>query len=58
VRISGPVADQEPVTCVIPGHDRPGEEVLADVLRVSEGPLTFEVRGKCAYESTFEYASD
>jgi hypothetical protein len=46
------------VTCVIPGHDRSGEEVLADVLRVSEGPLSFEVRGKCAYESTFEYASD
>jgi hypothetical protein len=24
VRIRGPVADQEPVTCVIPGHDRQG----------------------------------
>jgi hypothetical protein len=58
VRISGPVADQEPVTCVIPGHDRSGEEVHAEVLQVSEGPLSFEVRGKCAYESTFAYASD
>ena len=58
VRIRGPVADQEPVTCVIPGHDRDGIELYADLLRVDEGPLSFELTGSCAYQSTFAYSSD
>jgi hypothetical protein len=57
LRVGDPVADQEPVTCVIPGHDRSGTELYADLLRVAEGPLSFEYSGKCAYRSTFEYAS-
>ena len=57
VRIRGPVADQEPVTCVIPGHDRQGVELYADLLQVDEGPLSFELTGSCAYQSTFEYSS-
>ena len=57
VRVRGPVADQEPVTCVIPGHHRSGTELYADMLHVNEGPLSFELRGKCAYESTFDYSS-
>jgi hypothetical protein len=59
VSIRGPVEEQEPVTCVIPGHDRDGTELYADLLRVDAGgPLTFELSGKCAYESTFDYSSD
>ena len=57
VRVREPVADQEPVTCVIPGHDRSGSELYADLLHVEEGPLSFELSGKCAYQSTFEYSS-
>jgi hypothetical protein len=56
VRVREPVADQEPVTCVIPGHHRSGREVVADLLRVEDGPLQFELSGKCGYEATFEYA--
>jgi hypothetical protein len=58
VRIRGPVPDQETVTCVIPGHDRSGTELFTDVMLVNEGPLSFELSGKCAYESAFEYSSD
>jgi hypothetical protein len=58
VRIREPVAGQETVTCVIPGHDRSGTEDIADLLRVDEGPLSVELSGKCAYESTFAYSSD
>ena len=58
VRIREPLADQEPVTCVIPGHDRDGIELYADLLRVDEGPLSFELSGSCAYQSTFAYSSD
>ena len=56
LRIRGPVADQEPVTCLIPGHDRQGEELVADVLHVDEEPLSFELNGNCAYEATFAYS--
>jgi hypothetical protein len=56
VRVAAPVAEQPAVTCVIPGHDRQGEELTVDVLRVAEQPpLEFEYRGVCAYASTFEY---
>jgi hypothetical protein len=30
---------------------------VADLLHVDAGPLAFEVSGRCAYESTFEYSS-
>jgi hypothetical protein len=57
LRIREPVADQEPVTCIIPGHHHDGTEQIAELLRVHEGPLDFEVDGRCAYQSTFAYAS-
>jgi hypothetical protein len=46
----------ETVTCVIPGHERPGEELVADELVVEDGPLAFSYRGVCGYGSTFDYA--
>lgn len=57
VRVASVVADQPAVTCVIPGHDREGEELTVEVLRVAEEPpLAFEYRGVCAYASTYDYA--
>jgi hypothetical protein len=58
VQIREPVRGQETVTCVIPGHDRSGREVVAEMLYVEDGPLDFELFGMCGYESTFEYSSD
>jgi hypothetical protein len=46
----------ETVTCVIPGHERTGEELVADELVVEDGPLAFSYRGVCGYASTFDYA--
>jgi hypothetical protein len=57
VRIRGAVPEQEPVTCVIPGHDRSGRELFAELVEVDAAPLEFELRGVCAYESTFAYSS-
>jgi len=31
--------------------------VVADRLAVADGPLSFELSGKCGYESTFAYSS-
>jgi hypothetical protein len=58
LKVGDPVADQQPVTCVIPGHHRSGEELHAELLRVDEGPLSFEVTGRCAYRATFGYSSE
>ena len=58
VRVGDVVAEQEPVTCVIPGHHRSGAEHHGELVRVDDGPLAFEVSGRCAYQATFEYSSD
>jgi hypothetical protein len=57
VRVGEPVPDQETVTCVIPGHHRDGMELGGELLRVTEGPLAFEISGRCAYRSTFDYSA-
>jgi hypothetical protein len=55
VRIRDRYAGDETVTCVIPGHDRLGEELIADELVVEDGPLALSYRGTCGYGSTFAY---
>jgi len=56
VRIRDRCAGEETVTCVIPGHDRAGEELVADELVVEDGPLAFSYRGVCGYGTTFDYS--
>src|SRR5262249_29295709 len=56
VSVSAPYAGPETVTCVIPGHERNGREIVAEELTVEAEPLGFEYRGVCGYESTFEYS--
>ena len=55
VRVAYPVPSRETVTCVIPGHERTGREVLAESLEVHDGELEFAFRGNCGYESDFDY---
>jgi hypothetical protein len=55
VRIRGRHDSDETVSCVIPGHDRTGEELVADELVVDDGPLGFRYRGTCGYGASFEY---
>jgi hypothetical protein len=56
VRIRDGYDGPETVTCVIPGHDRTGEELVADELFVEDGPLEFSYRGVCGYGSSFDYS--
>ena len=58
VRVGEAVEDQETVTCLIPGHGRQGIERHSELQRVADGPLSIEVSGRCAYQSTFEYSSE
>jgi hypothetical protein len=55
VRIRDRYDGDNHVTCVIPGHDRAGEELVADELIVDDGGLAFRYRGVCGYGSTFDY---
>jgi hypothetical protein len=56
VRIRDRFAGEQTVTCVIPGHDRSGEELVAERIAVADGPLEFQVEEVCGYASTFSYA--
>jgi hypothetical protein len=57
VRVRAPHEDEAKVTCVIPGHDRSGRELHADLIAVDDGELSFELRDRCGYESDFRYSS-
>jgi hypothetical protein len=57
VRIRAPLEDEAKVTCVIPGHDRSGREVHADLIKVEDCELSFEFSDRCGYESDFLYSS-
>lgn len=57
VRVASEVPDGQPVTCVIPGHDRAGAELVVDELHAAvTDSLAFDYEGVCAYESSFDYA--
>jgi hypothetical protein len=55
MRAERPVESGATVTCVIPGHERSGREIVAESLEVSDGELEFSFRGNCGYESHFDY---
>src|SRR6202035_1446444 len=56
VQIRGRYDGDEAVSCVISGHGRTGEELVADELVVDDPGLAFSYRGVCGYGSTFDYA--
>jgi hypothetical protein len=53
-----PVVTDQPVTCGIPGHDRPGQEIVAATFKVSDDPLIWEVKGRCGFATNFDYSAD
>jgi hypothetical protein len=57
IRIRGRYDGPETVSCVIPGHEQRGEELVADELSVHAGPLEFEYTGVCGYAAArFDYS--
>ena len=55
VSIRGAWPGPETVSCVIPGHERRGEELVADRLFVDDDGLGFSYAGNCGYASSFDY---
>ena len=58
VRALQPVASEDTISCGIPGHDHPGEEWVAEVMRVDAAPLRWEVSGRCSFFADYDYVSD
>jgi hypothetical protein len=58
VQVGAEVETEETVTCVIPGHDRPGRELHGEVLQASDLPFEWRWTAVCAFASSFDYRSD
>jgi hypothetical protein len=58
VRAARPVQSDERITCGIPGHDHPGQEIRAEVLEVEDPPFSFHVSGRTGFATEFAYSSD
>jgi hypothetical protein len=58
LRATRPVETDEPVSCGIPGYERPGAELYADELVVDDAPFAWQLAGNCAFATTFDYASE
>jgi hypothetical protein len=50
-----PVEAPAPVACGIPGLDHPGQEVIADELRVNDAPLQWDLHERCGFATDFKY---
>jgi hypothetical protein len=48
---------KQAVTCGIPGHDQPGDEVVAQDFVMADDPLTWRYRGRCGFAARFDYHS-
>lgn len=48
---------EESMTCGIPGHDRPGMELVATLMRVEDEPFHWAVSGRCGFSSDFDFRS-
>jgi hypothetical protein len=55
VMARSPFASEESVSCGIPGHDQPGEELVHETLKVDDDPLSFEFSGRCGFATRFDY---
>jgi hypothetical protein len=55
LRATRPVDTDSTVSCIVPGHDRPGTELVNDEVVVSDPPFEFELHGTCAFTREFEY---
>lgn len=53
-----PVESPLAISCAIPGHDRPGEELRTEMLQVNDSPLIWGVQARCGFATSFAYHSE
>ena len=57
VATARPFQTAEPISCGIPGHDHPGQELVASHQRVTDGALHWVLEGGCGFATDFDYRS-
>jgi hypothetical protein len=57
VRTRAAVPHDYSVSCGIPGHDHPGQEIVAELFRYQDPPYDWDIRGKCGFATDFAYSS-
>ena len=55
VRATTPYETDATVSCIVPGHDRAGTELVNDEVVVDDGRFSFELRGTCGFRRDFDY---
>jgi hypothetical protein len=58
VRGAAPVESPLAISCGVPGHDRPGEELRTELMQVNDSPLIWGVQARCGFATSFAYNSD
>lgn len=53
-----PFATAERISCGIPGHNQPGQELVAEIMRVDDAPLRWALEGRCGFATKFDFCSD
>ena len=55
LRATTPYETSSVVSCIVPGHEAPGTELVNDVVLVDDPPFAFELHGTCAFTREFDY---
>ena len=60
VSVRGAMTVESPlaISCAIPGHDRPGEELRTEAMQVNDSPLIWGVQARCGFATSFAYHSE
>lgn len=55
-----PVVSDTSVSCGIPGHDHPGQEVVTGPVRIADADANFDFgwQGRCGFATSFAFRSD
>jgi hypothetical protein len=56
LRATTPFETDAAVSCIVPGHDRPGVELVNDEVHVRDARFSFDLRGTCAFTRDFDYS--
>ena len=56
LRATTPFQTESTVSCIVPGHERPGTELINDEVVVHDAPFDFELSGTCAFTREFDYS--
>src|SRR5262249_25850230 len=55
LRATTPYETESTVSCIVPGHERAGTELVNDEVVVDDGRFSFELHGTCGFRREFEY---